>query len=138
MYLRKFVFENFYKTNELRERNTYSLNLDEHRRNSCLNYVTLKMAASFRDKKMLPFEINPKLIEKENIFFFLYIVISLKDELGMKNLLEDSDLLNSDADMVDKIEIRYNPECFSSFHYMLMVSLMVLKLSAVASLAFDI
>lgn len=49
-------------------------------------------------------------------------------------LLEDNGLSNSDADMVDKILKHYNPEYFASFHYTLMVSLMVLKLSVVASL----
>jgi hypothetical protein len=48
-------------------------------------------------------------------------------------LLEDNGLSNSDADMVDKILRHYSPEYFASFHYTPMVSLMVLKLSEVAS-----
>ena len=66
---------------------------------------------------------------KELIFWSIIINLSL--------LLEDSDLLNSDVDMADKISIRYSPECFSSFHYMT-VSLMVLVLFEVAFPAFYI
>lgn len=149
MYISDLIFFNLHKRKKLSFlwalkifiKITHSSNPVERRRNSYLNYVTLKMAVSWRDMMMLPFEIDPIYTRtqsnwserrKNRIKLLIFDPLS---SISLSGLLEDSDLLNSDVDMADKISIRYSPEYFSSFHYM-MVSLMVLVPFEVAFPAF--
>lgn len=71
----------------------YPWNLAEHRLSSCLTCDPLKMAVSFRDKKLRPFEISPEIRN----FIFLQLKIhfvwihSFQDciKLGRKNQLRE-------------------------------------------------